>query len=96
MYLDLTGFHDWDLVARPMPNLMRMAERAGKDWRAIPQEVVPAFTGTSNASAASTLIDPRGQTEIPGLFAAGDCACKGLVKASIGTPPTAGPMYVSP
>lgn len=79
IFLDLSQFQEWDLVARLMPNLMRMLQRAGVDLREIPHEAVPAFTGTSNASAAGVLIDGQGQSSVPGLYAAGDCACKGLV-----------------
>ena len=79
IYLDLSRFEEWELVRKLMPNLMLMLERAGVDLRRSPEPVIPAFTGTSNASAAGIMIDSQGQTTLPGLFAAGDCACKGLV-----------------
>lgn len=84
--LDLSGYREWDMVARLMPNLVRLLERAGLQRVASPEEVVPAFTGTSNASAAGIPIGPSGQTGVPGLFAAGDAAAKGhVIGACIGT-----------
>jgi len=82
VYMDLTGFVDRRLAGDLMPNLKLALERGGIDLFTGQHEVIPAFTGTSSASPAGAWIDKTGQTSVPGLFAAGDSACKGLVTGS--------------
>nr|WP_269456774.1 FAD-binding protein [Thermanaeromonas toyohensis] len=79
IYMDLTGFRERELIEKLMPNLARLIARSGIDFYGIKHEVWPAFTGTSNAAAAGIWIDRKGMSTVPGLFAAGDTAAKGLV-----------------
>jgi len=82
VYMDLTGFRERRLAGELMPNLKMALDSGGINLFGEKHEVIPAFTGTSNASPAGAWIDQRGQTSVGGLFAAGDCACKGLVTGS--------------
>lgn len=79
IYLDLREFHEKELIKDLMPNLALLLESAKIDFYDTPNEAIPALTGTSNASSAGVLIDESGETNLKGLFAAGDNACKGLV-----------------
>lgn len=79
IYMDLTQFKDWNLVANLMPNLMSALQKSQINLSNHRQLVIPAFTGTSNASAAGIFIDNNACSTVPGLFAAGDCAAKGLI-----------------
>lgn len=79
IYMDLSGFQERELVEKLMPNLARLLARSSLNFYGARNKVLPAFTGTSNAAAAGVLINARGESSIPGLFAAGDTAAKGLV-----------------
>lgn len=80
--MDLAGFVDRRLAGELMPNLKLALEKGGIDLFADQHKVIPAFSGTSSASPAGAWIDDTGQTSVPGLFAAGDSASKGLVTGS--------------
>lgn len=79
IYLDLREFREEELIKKLMPNLALLLESSKLDFYHTPNEVIPALTGTSNASSAGVFIDKNAETTIKGLFAAGDNACKGLV-----------------
>jgi succinate dehydrogenase/fumarate reductase flavoprotein subunit len=81
VYMDLSGYRERLLAEELMPNLILALKDSGLDIFGR-NEVIPAFTGTSNASGAGVWIDKEGQTTVPGLFAAGDTASKGLVIGS--------------
>lgn len=79
IYLDLREFKERELVKELMPHLQAMLESSDTDFFDTPNEVIPAFTGTSNAAGAGVLIDERSRTDVPGLYAVGDNASKGLI-----------------
>ncbi|MCL6610643.1 MAG: FAD-binding protein [Peptococcaceae bacterium] len=79
IYIDLSGFKERRLADELTPNLKMALDRGGVNLFADRQEVIPAFTGASNASPAGIWIDRKARTSVAGIFAAGDCACKGLV-----------------
>ncbi|HHX50807.1 MAG TPA: FAD-binding protein, partial [Clostridia bacterium] len=79
IYLDLRNFTEQDLVSKLMPNLDLLLHSSSLDFYGTPNEAIPGLTGTSNASGAGVLIDKNSRTSVPGLFAAGDNASKGVV-----------------
>jgi len=87
IYMDLTAFRQQRPAWELMPNLKAALDRSGIDIFADRHEVIPAFTGASSASPAGIWIDGRCRSSLAGLFAAGDCACKGPVTGScVGIP----------
>jgi L-aspartate oxidase len=56
------------------PALMRTLARAGFDPAAEPVPVAPA----AHYTMGGVVTDLDGRTEVPGLFAAGECACTGV------------------
>ena len=73
VYLDLTRFPD-GFVPRRFPRVYRTCLAYGVDLEAVPVPVHPA-AHYAMGGVATTL---RGETTLPGLYAAGEVACNGV------------------
>ena len=70
-----TALLDLRPVARErFPSLVATLERAGHDPAAAPVPVAPA----AHYTMGGVVTDLDGRTELPGLYAAGECACTGV------------------
>jgi L-aspartate oxidase len=71
VYLDATGIPD---VRSRFPTAARTGDEVGLDIARDPIPVAPA----AHYFMGGVLTDAWGQTTVPGLFAAGECACTGV------------------
>jgi L-aspartate oxidase len=71
--LDATGIGRAEL-ARRFPTIDAAVREAGLDWASRPIEVTPA----AHYAMGGIRTDLDGRTSLPGLFAAGECACTGV------------------
>lgn len=77
VYLDVTG-QDADLTRRRFPNIYRHCLGMGVDLTKTPIPVVPA----AHYSCGGVWTDAHGQTDIAGLYAAGEVAMSGFQGAN--------------
>jgi L-aspartate oxidase len=71
--LDATGIGRAE-VARRFPTIDAAVRAARLDWASAPIEVTPA----AHYAMGGIRTDLDGRTSVPGLFAAGECACTGV------------------
>lgn len=71
--LDATGIGRAEL-ARRFPTIDAAVRAAGLDWASAPIPVTPA----AHYAMGGIRTDLEGRTSLPGLFAAGECACTGV------------------
>jgi L-aspartate oxidase len=71
--LDATGIGRAEL-ARRFPTIDAAVRAAGLDWASAPIEVTPA----AHYAMGGIRTDLEGRTSLPGLYAAGECACTGV------------------
>ncbi len=77
VYLDVTG-QDAERIRRHFPNIYRHCLQMGVDMTKTPIPVVPA----AHYSCGGVWTDARGQTDIAGLYAAGEVAMSGFQGAN--------------
>ncbi len=71
--LDMTAL-DPDFLIERFPSIHAAISELGVDMRIRPIPVVPA----AHYQCGGVLVDSRGRSALPGLFALGECACTGL------------------
>ncbi len=85
VYFDLIEMPEKDraLSLKLLPMLFKLLERSGLDLFKERAEWMPSFVGAMGSAKGIKLTDTDCSSTVPGLYAAGDAACQGLVIGAI-------------